>query len=503
MGVLGQFGRVVGLVFLFCFGLGLGLAFVSDSPSSELESSLVSGSYSSPLPLEKSRSEMSEGSQVVCRESIVNSVPGIIGMGLQELWTATDNAFSPDRIKWTQTSLHRMQVTSTKTSHQHWQKWDTNNKINVSISCGIAVCHLKQLDRKATVRRGKTIDNVNMLLEELVFNVAKRNSYSPREGRPKPDIHETVLNSTYSLRIAGNLHLFMLLFEEIRVPCAKVVHSTGLLSVLIRLMAHVTEFMGEGDATPKWMAPLLLLIDLLEKVSVCVNRKIEMHKVTTHIWRWLDLASGKWSLYMPNNNKLINEAYWRGDRDVTITSGRRRYTIAFASMCQINDDSGKARPVMMTLVEPKESLSKSNYENQPTEVPAPISRFLNLEDKDPNDTVESLSEPEYYVDFFHRRFGLERIAGVDSDDIEVILRSCMQLISKPVDADTLHAVMQLCVRFTRDYAHARYIAELGVVTQLLKLTQASAFTGFVGLATMLIRHILEEPANITAAIERV
>lgn len=79
----------------------------------------------------------------------------------------------------------------------------------------------------------------------------------------------------------------------------------------------------------------------------------------------------------------------------------------------------------------------------------------------------------------------------------------MELISKPVDPDTLHAVMQVCVRFTRDYENARLIADMNAVQRLLQLRQVSSFTGFVGLSTMLIRHVLEEPANITAAIERV
>lgn len=79
----------------------------------------------------------------------------------------------------------------------------------------------------------------------------------------------------------------------------------------------------------------------------------------------------------------------------------------------------------------------------------------------------------------------------------------MELISKPADPDTLHAALNVCVRFTRSYDNARFIANSGAVKRLLSLTQASHFIGVVGLATMLIRHILEEPGNITAAIERV
>lgn len=79
----------------------------------------------------------------------------------------------------------------------------------------------------------------------------------------------------------------------------------------------------------------------------------------------------------------------------------------------------------------------------------------------------------------------------------------MELIGKPVDPHTLHAVLNICVRFTRQYANAQLIAEEGVVEKLLKLTDASNFCGIYGLSTMLIRHILEEPSNISAAMERV
>lgn len=77
---------------------------------------------------------------------------------------------------------------------------------------------------------------------------------------------------------------------------------------------------------------------------------------------------------------------------------------------------------MMTLLDPRDPDVKSNYDNQPTELPPfPIS-IASHEDKDGNDTVESLSEPEYYVDFFHRRSGLQPIEGINSEDVQLILR---------------------------------------------------------------------------------
>lgn len=85
-----------------------------------------------------------------------------------------------------------------------------------------------------------------------------------------------------------------------KVPCAKVVHSTGMLPMLIRLLSDFTFYMESGAATPKWMAPLLLIVDLLEKVSVCVNRKVHMHKVIFTV----DVKFNKFK-YIDNSKLLI------------------------------------------------------------------------------------------------------------------------------------------------------------------------------------------------------
>lgn len=82
-------------------------------------------------------------------------------------------------------------------------------------------------------------------------------------------------------------------------------------------------------------------------------------------------------------------------------------------------------------------------------------------------------------------------------------RVCVKMMSIPVDPDTLHAAMQVCVRFTRNFENARIIADMGIVSILLSLTQASSFVGFTGLATILIRHILEEPSTLHLAMEKV
>ena len=82
-------------------------------------------------------------------------------------------------------------------------------------------------------------------------------------------------------------------------------------------------------------------------------------------------------------------------------------------------------------------------------------------------------------------------------------RSSVGLIGIPADADTLHAVMRLCLRLTREQQFAQQFAELGGPKLLLQLTHASGFQGFTSLATLLFRHVLEEPRTLRHCFEKV
>ena len=64
-------------------------------------------------------------------------------------------------------------------------------------------------------------------------------------------------------------------------PCAQVVQRSKILPSLVQLLVQGQEALTAcGDVvTPKWLAPLLLLIDLLEKVAMCTQRRDKMYKV--------------------------------------------------------------------------------------------------------------------------------------------------------------------------------------------------------------------------------
>lgn len=168
-------------------------------------------------------------------------------------------------------------------------------------------------------------------------------------------------------KVAGRIYLYTLFFEgtfqEMRVPCAQIVEECAILDKLVRLLvvsedpltANKNRLAKDGKdgvataqvKTPKWLAPLLLLIDRLEKVAILTKRKQLMHKVTTRTWKWFDLSTGKWTVYSTVNNRIINDAYWAGESSVRISCTRRRYLITFSCMTQVNEDSDNRRPITM------------------------------------------------------------------------------------------------------------------------------------------------------------
>merc|ERR1712038_32621 len=95
------------------------------------------------------------------------------------------------------------------------------------------------------------------------------------------------------------------------------------------------------------------------------------------------------------------------------------------------------------------------------------------------------------------------VKGLSPDGRISLLKSCVALISLPVDADALNAVLRLCLRLTQDFELASDFASFGGVKMLLKLTQVSGFSGFESLATLLIRHIMEDPNTLKHTIEKV
>lgn len=181
-------------------------------------------------------------------------------------------------------------------------------------------------------------DCLDYLIQVLNYDAPQAMDGST-EYTPDACISGLIANKT-----AVRIHLFTLLFEgqyqELKIPCASAMVRKDVLPKLIKVIVDVEKILKHGDpkvvVTPKWLAPLFLLVDLYEKVAVYTQRKAEMHKVTTRIWKWYDLSTAKWNAYSAANNKIINDAYWANESSVRITLGRQRYTINFSCMSQVS-----------------------------------------------------------------------------------------------------------------------------------------------------------------------
>lgn len=87
---------------------------------------------------------------------------------------------------------------------------------------------------------------------------------------------------------------------------------------------------------------------------------------------------------------------------------------------------------------------------------------------------------------------------------EEIVSSCVQLMAhQQLDRDTLHAIMRVLVRLTKNYNLAEVFARFGGIDVLLNMKQNSGFIGFTTLATLLIRHVIEEPKTLLLAMQNV
>ncbi|RZB39554.1 DUF913, HECT, DUF908 and/or WWE domain containing protein [Asbolus verrucosus] len=334
-------------------------------------------------------------------------------------------------------------------------------------------------------RNGRTFrDNLLDTLVKEIYDSAETVWLYYLDQDNDPD-YQNIMDLPCTSRLGNYIHLYILFFEvssyfEMKIPCALAVHKTGLVNLLIKLICMVEKVMNRSENfnEPKWLASSFLLIDAVSKVSTCTHRKRNMHLSTTRVWRWFQLETGKWTPYSNSNNKLINDAYWNGEQSVRVTCGRRRYTVTFSNMLQLNDESGNNRPICMTLINSGlPSCSDVSVVNSEESLEA------------------ELTEKE------EKRCTL--VPNLDKTQETEIVRACVKFMHMPIDKDLLHSILQICIRLTRNFDLAKIFVQEGGVKCLLKMKQVREFAGFGILATILIRHALEEPNTLSYAIEKI
>ena len=85
----------------------------------------------------------------------------------------------------------------------------------------------------------------------------------------------------------------------------------------------------------------------------------------------------------------------------------------------------------------------------------------------------------------------------------LLFRNCTQLVACPLDQDTLHAALRLCLRFTRDHLHAEEFVNCGGPQALLAKKRDSSFKGFSSLTMLLLRHVMECNSTLSQTMENV
>uniref|UniRef100_A0A8C2WWL7 E3 ubiquitin-protein ligase HUWE1 n=1 Tax=Cyclopterus lumpus TaxID=8103 RepID=A0A8C2WWL7_CYCLU len=328
-------------------------------------------------------------------------------------------------------------------------------------------------------------------------------------------------------KLATRILLLTLLFEELKLLGARVVENSGILDLLIKLLEVVQPCLQAAKEqkdiqTPKWITPVLLIIDFYEKMAVSSKRREQMNKYLQpngNNWRWFDDRSGRWCSYSASNNSTIDSAWRAGESSVRFTAGRRRYTVQFNTMVQVNEETGNRRPVMLTVQRvprmPKpaktgsitdserEEGDKSKAEETQTDLDSGAAVEMSVPKDDSNQLKEITPAPSASLESDNSQGADIVVQGLTEDMTTVLIRACVSMISVPVDPDTLHATLRLCLRLTRNHHYAMMFAELKSTRMILGLTQISGFNGFTPLVTLLFRHIIEDPATLRHTMEKV
>ena len=121
-------------------------------------------------------------------------------------------------------------------------------------------------------------------------------------------------------------HYYVCLFvQEMPTACAVCVCTEQLLSSSVELLRvtqtkMVTSASAQGQSetpptTPKWLSPLLLLLDVWEKALAVAEWSKPAKKDCTVVWQWFD--NTRWCSYPSDVSQLIEKAYQDKENSIT------------------------------------------------------------------------------------------------------------------------------------------------------------------------------------------
>lgn len=151
----------------------------------------------------------------------------------------------------------------------------------------------------------------------------------------------------------------------------------------------------------------------------------------------------------------------------------------------------------------REELDRAKVEETQAKVDSGGAIEMSAPKDDSGQLKDSTSGPSSSLESDYSQGSDIVVKGLTEDMTTVLIRACVSMISVPVDPDTLHATLRLCLRLTRNHHYAMMFAELKSTRMILGLTQSSGFNGFTPLVTLLFRHIIEDPATLRHTMEKV
>ncbi|XP_067024084.1 E3 ubiquitin-protein ligase HUWE1-like isoform X5 [Acropora muricata] len=366
----------------------------------------------------------------------------------------------------------------------------------------------------------KTMIHILQQVTNDIQSVLKLCSTQNAENRQVEGSMAQMSAAPEAARLSSLLHLTCLLFEEKKFRCEATIEKFGILTSLLELLEVCqtillqSKLTGGKPNTPAWLSPLLLFLDTHEKMAVTTRRK-ELHdKRTTHAWKWFDDRSGRWYNYNVNNNTTIDAAYRSGESGVRFMAGRRRYSVNFATMVQENEDSGNRRPIMLETASSRDGPANSRRGESESSVASGgvVGEKRTGEDANSQPSSQDRSNKNAKKDKQDsntsdvgksKKEDRPVIQHLNDEQKSLIVRCCTGFIGIPVSPNTLQAVLKLCLRLTQEHKLAVQFVDQGGARALLVLTQDSAVSGFTTLATLLLRHVLEDEENLKHTMEKV
>ncbi|KAK9109074.1 hypothetical protein Sjap_017134 [Stephania japonica] len=91
--------------------------------------------------------------------------------------------------------------------------------------------------------------------------------------------------------------------------------------------------------------------------------------------------------------------------------------------------------------------------------------------------------------------------GADINEQKRLIEIACSCIKSQLPSETMHVVLQLCATLTRTHSVAVCFLDAGGLPALLCLPTKSLFPGYDNVASMIVRHILEDPHTLQQAME--